>query len=148
LRSDETAQEQRSAEIAENGRHLRYTSDWPNKPETGVEFMTQTVGIERDYVLARAEQSIRDLEPAAQIYLYGSRARGDHGPESDWDLLVILDGVVDTQREERLWLRLYDLRLELNEVLSAAIVSKVQWTTPPHRDIPLFEEVRREGIAL
>lgn len=110
--------------------------------------MTQSVEIGRDYLVTRAAEAIREVEPAAQIYLFGSRARGDYGPESDWDLLVILDGVVDTHREERLWLRIYDLRLELNEVFSAVIVSNLHWTTPPHKAIPLFEEVRREGIAV
>ena len=31
------------------------------------------------------------LPPGSELYLYGSRARGDARPDSDWDLLVLLD---------------------------------------------------------
>ena len=34
---------------------------------------------------AAAESLVR------RIYLFGSRARGDHDPDSDWDLCVLLD---------------------------------------------------------
>jgi predicted nucleotidyltransferase len=34
-----------------------------------------------------------------QVWLFGSRARGDAGPESDWDLFVV---VPDDTREEQL----------------------------------------------
>ena len=30
-----------------------------------------------------------------QVWLFGSRARGDSTPESDWDLLVVVDDSVD-----------------------------------------------------
>jgi predicted nucleotidyltransferase len=34
-----------------------------------------------------------------QVWLFGSRARGDAGPESDWDLFVVVD---DTTSEDDL----------------------------------------------
>ncbi|MCR5454779.1 MAG: nucleotidyltransferase domain-containing protein [Bacteroidales bacterium] len=33
----------------------------------------------------------KTMEPGSKVWLYGSRARGDNGPNSDWDLLVLLD---------------------------------------------------------
>jgi uncharacterized protein len=33
--------------------------------------------------------------------LYGSRARGDHGPDSDYDVLVVLDGPLDRWEERK-----------------------------------------------
>jgi len=82
-----------------------------------------------------------------KIYLYGSRARGDYDDEPDLDFWSIVDGPVDTARQEAAWNRIYELRLELDEVATALIVSADQWTNPPYNEIPLFEEVRPEGIA-
>jgi tRNA nucleotidyltransferase (CCA-adding enzyme) len=53
-------------------------------------------------LLDRVAAVIRELESDAQIVLYGSRARDDARPDSDWDLLVLLDGAVDTPRQDRL----------------------------------------------
>ena len=37
------------------------------------------------------EFASKTMEPGSKVWLYGSRARGDNGPNSDWDLLVLLD---------------------------------------------------------
>ena len=38
-----------------------------------------------------------------RIYLFGSRARGDDGPDSDYDLLVVVpDGVAPEARASRI----------------------------------------------
>jgi predicted nucleotidyltransferase len=47
--------------------------------------------------LYRIREAIHDVEPSARVILYGSRARGDAQPESDWDILVLLDGPVEPQ---------------------------------------------------
>ena len=33
----------------------------------------------------------KTMIPGSKVWLYGSRARGDNGPNSDWDLLILLD---------------------------------------------------------
>jgi predicted nucleotidyltransferase len=40
--------------------------------------------------------------------LYGSRARGNAQAESDWDFLILLDGVVDDARTDAVRHRLYE----------------------------------------
>ena len=47
------------------------------------------------------ERLISELQPEA-IWLFGSRARGMHGPDSDWDLLdVVPDGTDVDEADER-----------------------------------------------
>ena len=43
---------------------------------------------QRTQVLSLIRDTIRASEPAAQIILYGSRARGDAREDSDWDVLA------------------------------------------------------------
>lgn len=61
-----------------------------------------------DELLARVVDTlVREADPL-QIYLFGSRARGDARPDSDMDLLIVEPGPFDetrSRREElgRLW---------------------------------------------
>ena len=43
-------------------------------------------------VLEHIEDTVRDIMPLdARILLFGSHARGDARPDSDWDILIILN---------------------------------------------------------
>ena len=43
-------------------------------------------------LLNQIEQLGKEIIPAdGHLYLYGSRARGDYRPNSDWDLLILLN---------------------------------------------------------
>lgn len=40
--------------------------------------------------IATLVRRVRDQLRAEEVWLFGSRARGDHRPDSDWDLLAVL----------------------------------------------------------
>src|SRR5258708_20381738 len=48
-----------------------------------------------DPFLAAAPRTIVDQFAPERIVLFGSRARGDHQPESDYDLIVVLESPLD-----------------------------------------------------
>lgn len=108
----------------------------------------RTFSGEEQALLDRIRAAIRELEPTAEIILFGSRARGDAMPDSDWDLLVLLDGVVDARRIAALDHRLYDLALETDTVLTSIVRSKQDWASPLFKVMPLHNRVAREGMAL
>lgn len=91
---------------------------------------------------------VREVEPDAEIILYGSRARGDAEPDSDWDLLILLNGPVSRERERAICDRLYDVELALDEVLCPLVYSRQEWESPVYRAMPLHDHVHRDGIAL
>lgn len=47
--------------------------------------------LERDTVLRQIVDRLVDTLHPARIYLFGSQARGDTGPDSDYDLMVLVD---------------------------------------------------------
>jgi predicted nucleotidyltransferase len=99
-------------------------------------------------LLEHVKQTIHALEPDADIILYGSRARGDAHPESDWDFLILLDGVVDDARTDAIRHRLYDIEWTCGEVLSSIIRSRQEWDTPLHQVTPFSKVVREQGVLL
>jgi uncharacterized protein len=80
------------------------------------------------------------------IVLYGSCARGTEAPESDIDLMVLLEGPIDASQEiRRIWEVLYPLQLESDRLLSVMPVDVALY----HRgEYALYRRAKAEGIAL
>jgi len=51
-------------------------------------------------LLMRCCSAIKSIDPSTEIILYGSRARRDAEPASDYDLLILTDGEVSLERED------------------------------------------------
>ena len=104
--------------------------------------------MKREALLDHVKQTVHEIEPDADIILYGSRARGDARPESDWDFLILLDGVVDDARTDAIRHRLYDIEWDCGEVLSAMVRSRQEWNTPLYQVLPFSKVIRAQGILL
>jgi predicted nucleotidyltransferase len=99
-------------------------------------------------LLKLVKNAIYEIEPSAEIILYGSRARNDETPESDWDLLILLDGDVDDARADKIRHRLYEIEWEHDAVLCSVICSRQKWDSPRYQTMPFHKNVKREGIVL
>ena len=84
----------------------------------------------------------------SEIYLYGSRARGDSKKMSDWDLLILLNlNSISFELETKLMDDFYELELETGEIFSPLIYSKKDWNKN-HSFTPLYENIQKEGIRI
>jgi len=80
------------------------------------------------------------------LVLYGSEARGEAGPDSDIDLLVLLTEPVDYGRDLRANLDvLYPLSLELGRRISATPVGATEYDAV---ECPLYRAAHAEGIVV
>ena len=71
-----------------------------------------------------------EQEPSAKIYLYGSRAKEVAKPESDWDLLILLNKNKITREIERsITYPLYDLEFDTGELISPMVYAENEWNT-------------------
>ena len=80
------------------------------------------------------------------LVLFGSRARGDAAPDSDYDVLVVLTGDVDPIEErEAVGDALYRVCWELDVVISSHFVPLSRFRAERS---PFMMNVRAEGVAL
>jgi predicted nucleotidyltransferase len=93
------------------------------------------------------KQNISEIDPNAQVILFGSRARGDEKSESDWDLLVLTDYPINLEKERQFRNHLFDLELETGEPFSLFAYSKNDWNSR-QKVTPFYINVTREGISL
>jgi len=80
------------------------------------------------------------------IILFGSAARGDDAPESDIDLLVLLDGDVNGPAEvRRIWDVLYPVQLECDRAIS---IMPVEASAYLRGESNLYQNVQAEGVPI
>ncbi len=80
-----------------------------------------------------------------RLVLFGSRARGDPHPDSDYDIAVFLSDLTDRWHEFH---RLADLRTDILAETGAFLEAR-PFRAGSYRDrTPLMHEIRREGVDL
>jgi uncharacterized protein len=99
-------------------------------------------------LLNRCREIVKGLHPSADLILYGSRARGDAATDSDYDLLILIDGEADLKKEDDFRRALFPLQLEFDAVLTVFLYNRQTWDSALYRAMPFNQNVRREGILL
>jgi len=102
----------------------------------------------RKNLLMSIKKAIHEIEPDAQIILYGSQSRMDSGPESDWDFLILVDGPIGDNRIDRIRHIFYEIEWDSGQVISSIIRNRKKWNSHPYTSTPFYENITHEGIAL
>jgi len=102
----------------------------------------------RDEMIEKIKGAVHEVEPEAEIILYGSRSRGEAHSESDWDFLILVDGPLDDKRIDRIRHRLYEIEWESGEVISSIVRVRKEWNSDLYRAMPFHQRVQEEGTRL
>jgi len=98
-----------------------------------------------EHIIRLIHKRILEKDPAAEVILYGSHARGNPEKDSDWDILILLDsGKVDKIIEQSFRHHLFDLELEIGEPISVFVYSKKDWEDK-YFITPFYKSIQREG---
>jgi predicted nucleotidyltransferase len=103
---------------------------------------------ERDrHILKTFAARLRQRFPKAEVWAFGSRARGDAREESDLDLCVVVEGL---RHEDRQTIRRigWEVGFEQDVLLCTTIYSKDDFEWGPCSESPLVMNIRREGIPV
>ncbi len=79
-----------------------------------------------------------------RVVLFGSRARGDATPQSDWDMAVFLKGGADSRDLCTLADAAYDLILETGEFIQPVAFAAGQ---PPY-DLAILRQIEKQGVPV
>ncbi len=96
----------------------------------------------------RIRNAVTRIEESARILLYGSRASGKASEDSDWDILVLLEGKVDHGRAQCVRRAVYEVEWDTGEVLSTIVRSKDDWESPQSRSTPLYRNIAEGAILM
>lgn len=91
-------------------------------------------------------QAVRQIDPKAEVILFGSRARGDAHAGSDWDFLVLLPGKVSRAMKQGIRDRLWEIELAEETLINSLIISKDEWQRK--EGWPIHDNVEKEGIKI
>lgn len=93
------------------------------------------------------KKQVKEIDPNADVILYGSRARGDENPDSDRDILILVNTKADIETEKIFRHKLFDIELEIGEAVSTFVYNKQEWNSNFWMT-PLYKNISDEGIAI
>lgn len=86
------------------------------------------------------------LPKGSSLILYGSRARGNNRPNSDWDLLILLDKARLTSCDYDYGYPFREFGWDVGEEISPHIYTRKQWQEWTF--LPFHKNVERDKIVL
>ena len=101
-----------------------------------------------DNILYQIQALGKKLIPdGSHLLLYGSRARGDYQPDSDWDLLVLLNRPRKEDADfEAISYPLMELGFSLGQYFSVHTYSQQEWQNMSF--MPYYNNVEHDKIQL
>ena len=111
--------------------------------------MNNQTAVDQESMLNILKRDLIALLPSgASVLLFGSRARGTHRPDSDWDLLVLLnrDGRSTWEDYDNVGYPLNMLFWNLGQDVNTIIQTKDEWNQKHFT--PFYKNVMEDAIVL
>jgi uncharacterized protein len=112
--------------------------------------MTDNATTRGNPILAKFRTALTEMygDRLERVVLFGSRARGNAQPDSDYDVAIFLNGMNGPSDRWAELHKLADLRVKFIDETGAFFDAK-PYPADAYRDLsPLMHEIRREGLDL
>jgi predicted nucleotidyltransferase len=99
-------------------------------------------------IIQKIKSALEDSNAYVSIYLYGSRARGDAHPLSDWDLLIIMNNNdLNADIEDKIFSEIYKIELETGQIISPYFLNRNVFEERLGAS-PFYRNISKESILL
>ena len=94
------------------------------------------------------KQNVHEIDNTAQVWLYGSRARGEAREDSDWDVLVLSQKDKLTFKEEEKFMdHICELMVRTGQAIQLFAYGMKDWHTR-HSITPFYKSIQSDAILL
>ena len=102
-----------------------------------------------DKALKHLKQYLETLlgDRLVKVVLFGSRARGDYGSESDFDIAILVRGLTREMKHEILD-KISEIEFEYLTPFSLLVLSEDEFNHLKRRERRIALDIEREGVSL
>jgi len=98
-------------------------------------------------ILKEIQTLKRQILPNEKVILFGSQARGDAKPDSDWDLLVLLNKEKKAFEDEDIYgYPFAEMGLKYRTYISVKIYTESDWKK--RKPTLFYKNIQKEGIEI
>jgi predicted nucleotidyltransferase len=103
---------------------------------------------QNETIIKKVKEIVYRYDPGADIIFFGSRARGDHEEESDWDFLILSSLLVSKELKSKVRKDiLEEIEWKTFEVIQTIWHNKQEWEDN-YRVTNIYESIKAEGILV
>ena len=103
--------------------------------------------LEEKAALGELKRVLREQYGVTSVVVYGSKARGDDSPDSDIDVMIVLDNYTP-QIEAAIDELVYDINLARDCLISVVIFGRRELEEGPMGESPLYKRILAEGVPV
>ena len=103
--------------------------------------------LEEKAALDELKRVLREQHGVNSVMVYGSKARGDDTPDSDIDVMIVLDEYT-RQIEAAVDETVYEINLAHDCLISVVIFGRRELEEGPLGESPLYKRILAEGVSL
>jgi uncharacterized protein len=99
-----------------------------------------------DVITNKVKDTARTFDQNSEVFLFGSRARGDYKKNSDWDFLILMNKQINEQFKEEVRAKIYDTELDTDQLIFSLVENIDDWNKLSNTD--LFLNIKEDAIKL
>lgn len=104
--------------------------------------------VDYQLMLSQIKQNVHEVDPTVQVWLYGSRAKGNAREDSDWDILVLSSkDKLSVEEEGRFIDHICELIVKTGQTIQLFAYGLRDWHMR-HSVTPFYKSVQSEAILL